>query len=140
MKDEEIYYGFSKEEQKEYEKQIIKRFGEQGKAYVEESQKNVKTWSNSEWEDSSKEWDAICKELTSLLQTKTESHSQEVLSVIRRHYNWLKKFWTPTQESYLEHGHWIEASDLRKAYEAYHPQLPQFISQAMRAFAKKELA
>ena len=29
MKDDEIYYGFSKEKQAEYEKQIIERFGEQ---------------------------------------------------------------------------------------------------------------
>lgn len=123
MKDEEMYYGFSKEKQAEYEKQIIERFGEQGKAHTEESKRNVKNWSKADWDDSGKEFDAICKELTVLLQKKCKSHSKEVLSVIGRHYKWLKRFWTPTKESYAGHGQFIEESELRKAYEAYHPQL-----------------
>ena len=140
MKDQEIYYGFSKEKQAEYEKQIIERFGEQGKAHTEESKRNVQGWSKAEWDSSSKEFDAICKDLTALLKKNCDSNAKEVLSVIRRHYNWLKRFWTPTRESYAGHGQFIEESELRKAYEAYHPQLPRFISEAIQAFAKKELS
>jgi DNA-binding transcriptional MerR regulator len=140
MKDEEIYYGFSNEKQAEYEKQIIERFGEQGKAHTDESKKNVKNWSKADWDASSKEFDAICKELTTLLQKKCESHSKEVLVVIGRHYKWLKRFWTPTKESYAGHGQFIEESELRKAYEVYHPRLPQFIFEGIQAFASKELS
>lgn len=139
MKDEEMYYGFSKAKQAEYEKQIIEHFGEQGKAHTEESKRNVKNWSKADWDDSGKEFDSICKELTVLLQKKYESHSKEVLFVIGRHYKWLKRFWTPTKESYEGHGQFIKESELKKAYEAYHPQLPRFISEAIQAFAKKEL-
>ncbi len=140
MKDEEMYYGFSKEKQAEYEKQIIERFGEQGKALTEESRRNVKNWSKADWEDSKKEFDSICEELTALLQKKCASDSREVLSVIRRHYKWLKRFWTPTKESYAGHGQFIEDSEFSKAYEAYHPQLPRYISEAIQFFVKKELS
>lgn len=140
MKDEEMYWGFSKEKQADYEKQIIDRFGEQGKAATEECRKNVQNWSKADWEGSRKEFDAICKELTALLQKKCDSHSKEVLSLIGRHYKMLKRFWTPTKVSYAEHGKFIEESELRKAYEVYHPKLPQFISEAIQSYSKTELS
>jgi hypothetical protein len=31
-------------------------------------------------------------------------------------------------------------SDLRKAYEAYHPQLPEFTAAAIKVFAERELS
>lgn len=139
MKEKEMFFGFSKEQQAEYERQIIERFGDKGKAHTEESKRNVKNWSKADWEDSGKEFDAICKELTVLLQKKYESHSKEVLSVIGRHYKWLKRFWTPTKESYAGHGQFIRDSDLRKAYESYHSRLPEFIAEAIQVFANKEL-
>ena len=37
-----MFSGFSKEKQAEYEKQIIERFGEQGRTLIEESKQNVK--------------------------------------------------------------------------------------------------
>jgi hypothetical protein len=55
-----------------------------------------------------------------------------VQSIIRRHYNWLKQFWKPTRESYAGHSQLIVDSDLRKAYEAHDPNLPEFAAEAMR--------
>jgi excisionase family DNA binding protein len=63
----------------------------------------------------------------------------KVQSVIRRHHVWLSKCWTLTKESYAGHGQFIVDSDLRKAYEAYHPRLPEFIAEAIQVFADKEL-
>jgi len=139
MKDREMFSGFSKEKQAEYEKQLIDRFGDGAKAHIEESKKNASKWSKADEENFKKEFDEICKDLTRLLKQKYEAPSKEVQSVIRRHYLWLKKCWTPTRESYAGHGQFIADSDLRKAYEAYHPQLPQFISEAIQIFANKEL-
>lgn len=139
MKEQEIYDGFDKEKQKEYEKRLIARFGEKIKKDIAECNKNVKNWSRFDWDHSHQEFDAICKELTVLINKSSNVKSKEVQSVIRRHYEWLKKFWTPTSESYPKHGNLIVETDLRKTYEAYHPQLPEFIAVAMEAFAKNEL-
>lgn len=139
MKEQEMYYGFSKEKQAEYEKQIIERFGKQGKAHIEESKKNVKSWSKADWDNSGKEFDAICKELTALLEKGSKGHDKDVQAVIYRHYQWLKRFWTPTRESYAGHGQFIEESELSKAYETYHSRLPHFIAEAIQVFAKSEL-
>jgi len=65
--------------------------------------------------------------------------SPEVQAVIRRHFEWLKRFWIPTRESYAGHSRMIEDSELGKAYEPYYPKFPKFIAAAIRTFAEKEL-
>lgn len=139
MKENEMFSGFSKEQQAEYERQIIERFGEKGKAHIEESKQNMKKWSKTDEENFKKEFEKICKELARLLEQNCKANAKEVQSVIRRHHVWLSKCWTPTKESYAAHGQFIKDSDLRKAYEVYHPQLPEFIAEAIQVFAHKEL-
>ena len=139
MKEKEMFSGFSKEKQAEYEKQIIERFGEQGRAHIEESKQNAKNWSKADEENFKKECHEICKDLTHLLEQNFKAGSKEVQSAIRRHYHWLKKFWTPTRESYAGHGQFIVESELRKAYAVYHPQLPEFLAEAIQIFAESEL-
>lgn len=136
MKEKEMFAGFSKEKQAEYEKQIIEQFGEAGRAHIEESKKNVSHWSKEDEEKFKQEFVAICQELVRLMAKKHASDAKEVQEVIRRHYNWVKKCWTPTKESYATHGQFIAASDLRKAYEVYHKELPDFIAKAIQVFAK----
>jgi hypothetical protein len=139
MKEQEMYDGFSKEKHREYEKQIIERFGALGKAHIAESKKNVKSWTKEQWDRSKTEFDEICNELTVLLEKKFKADSKEVQTVICRHFQWLNKFWTPTKQSYLAHAQYILDSDLRKAYEFYSPELPEFTSEAIRYFADFEL-
>ncbi len=139
MKEKEMFSGFSKEQQAEYERQIIKRFGDQGKAHIEESKQNAKKWSKADEENLKKEFVDICKELTRLLEQNFKVSTTEVQDVIRRHHVWLSKWWIPTKESYAGHGQFIVDSDLRKAYEAYQPRLPEFIAEAIQVFADKEL-
>ena len=139
MKESEIYYGFSKEKQAEYERQLIDRFGDKVKVSIAESHQNVKNWTKADWNKSKTEFDEICKELTNLIGKRSKANSQEVQNIVRRHYQWLRKFWTPNKESYSGHGQFIVESELRKAYEAYHPQLPEFIAEAIQVFAELEL-
>lgn len=140
MKELQIFEGFSKEKQADYEKQLIKRFGDKVKDLIAESHQNVKNWSKADWNKSSKEFDALCKEIVEMMKKHHQPHSKEVQCIIRRHYQWLKRFWTPTRESYSDHGRFIMESDLRKAYEAHHSELPKFMAEAIQAFSEHELA
>ena len=74
------------------------------------------------------------------IEQKLAADSPEVQKVIRRHYEWLKQFWTPNRESYTGHSDLIVDSDLRKAYEAHHSDLPKFAAAGMKAFAARELS
>lgn len=134
MKEIEMFSGFSKKQQAEYERQIIERLGEQGKAHIEESKQ--KKWSKAEEEKFKKDFIEICKELTKLLDKECIPYSKEVQNAIQKHYMWLKNFWTPTKETYTAHGELILDTDLRKAYEVYHARLPEFLVEGIRVFAK----
>lgn len=139
MNEHEYYKGFDKEKQKEYEQMLIERFGEKVKKTFAECERNIKDWTKEDWDKSRHEFDAICKKLAKLIEKHSSADSVEVQSVIRQHYHWLKRFWTPTRETYTQHGQLIVETELRKPYEAHHPQLPEFIAKGIGVFAEAEL-
>lgn len=138
MKEKQMFSGFSKEQQAIYEKQIIERFGEKGKIHIEESKEKAKKISPIDEERLKKEFESICSDFLKLMKEKEKFNSAEVKKVTKRHFDWLKNFWTPDKESYAAHGQFIVESELRKAYETYHPDLPEFIANAIKSFAKHE--
>ncbi len=140
MNGKEMFSGFSKEMQAEYERQLVERFGEQGKAHLEESKQKMSKRSQDDEESLKKEFVRICEELSLLLKQNAKAGNNEVQTVIRRHYSWLGKYWTPTKESYAAHGQFIMDSELRKSYEVYHPRLPEFIAEAIQVFAERDLS
>jgi DNA-binding transcriptional MerR regulator len=138
MKSQEMFAGFDPKQQAKHEQYLIDRFGEGMKDGIAQSKRKVKNWTKANWQKSGAAFAAICKDLVAVMDRLT-GDSREAQEVIRRHYEWLKQFWTPTQESYVGHTLLIVESDLRKAYEAYHPQLPEFMAVGIKVFAEKEL-
>jgi MerR family transcriptional regulator, thiopeptide resistance regulator len=139
MKTNELFAGFDPKEQAKHEQYLIHRFGDGMKEGIALSKARVKDWKKADWEKSGTAFNAICRDLVSAMEQGLTPESPEVQRVIRRHYEWLKKFWTPNRESYAGHSQIVVDSDLRKPYEAHHPQLPEFAAAAMNAFADAEL-
>ena len=140
MKGEEMFVGFSPETQLKHENYLIDRFGDSIKKDIAQSKSRVKKWTNKDWERSGGLFNQICRELVAAMQEKRAADSPQVQAVIRRHYEWLKQFWTPTRESYAGHSRLIVDSELRQAYEAHHKQLPEFAASAMVLFAENDLS
>jgi hypothetical protein len=140
MKSEEMFIGFDQEEQARHERYLISRFGEPMKEEIARSKAKVKNWTQADWEKSTLAFDGICRDLRSAIEQKRAEDSPEVQSIIRRHYEWLKQFWNPTRQSYTGHSQLIVDSELSKAYQAYHPQLPTFAAAAIKIFAQKQLS
>jgi DNA-binding transcriptional MerR regulator len=139
MKTGEMFAGFSPEQQAQHEQYLVERFGEGAKQGIAESKKRVQGWSQRDWEQSGTEFNAICQEFVALLQRRKPAGSVEAQAVARRHYEWIRQFWTPTRISYAGHSQMIADSELRKAYEAHHADLPQFAAAAIQTFAEREL-
>jgi MerR family transcriptional regulator, thiopeptide resistance regulator len=139
MKSQEMFVGFSPEEQAKHEEYLVKRYGEGMKQSIEQTKSKVKNWKKAEWERSGAVFNEICAELVEALERKAAPASDEVQQIIRRHYEWLKQFWTPTRQSYAGHSELIVDSELRNAYSKHHPQLPEFASAAMKVFAGTQL-
>src|SRR5215469_7276233 len=139
MKSQEMFEGFSPEVQAKHEQYLIDRFGQGMKRTIAESKNRVRHWKKADWEKSGVTFNGICQDLVAVMGRRQASDSPEAQNVIRRHYEWLKSFWTPTRESYAGHSSLIVDSELRKAYEAHGPNLPEFAAAAMKTFAEREL-
>lgn len=143
MNDQEIYRGFDKEKQEEYENYLISRFGKKIQSSITESRENLKSWNKSDFEKSNREFDEICKDLADLMARGLKADSADVQKVIRRHYEWIKKYWTPNKDSYIGLGQVFIGFEWKKAFEphdAEHPKLANFLAEGMKVFAMKELS
>ena len=141
MSEQEMYLGFSKEKQAEYEKYLVEKGGEHTKKHIAESKQTVEGWTSEDWAKHKLEAEEINKELVQALQHKLKPGSTEVQKQVARHYAWIKKLWTPDQESYIELGQlYEEHPDFKKYYEAFHPEFAQFLAQAMKVYADIELS
>ncbi len=140
MKNEEVFMGFSPEEQAKHETYLIQRFGGEMKVSITGSKRRVKHWTKADWEKSGAAFARICADMVALMKRGLDSQSREAQQVIRRHHEWLRQFWTPTRESYVGFSHLVADSELRKAFEVHHAELPDFMSAAIRVFAENELA
>jgi DNA-binding transcriptional MerR regulator len=140
MKANEIFEGFDWKKQAEREEELIRRLGEPARQGIEESRERVKKWDKARWQRSGDEWQAICRDLVRMKRDGLHAGHPEVQRVIRRHFEWLKQFWTPNKESYAGHGEFIVDSQLAKAYEGFDPELPRYIASGIQIFAECELS
>lgn len=139
MKSKELFVGFSPEQQARHENDLIERFGDCTKDVIAKSKQKVKDWTKTDWERAGGIFEGICKDLSRMMGRNLPPDSSPVQDIIRRHYEWLKQFWTPVRQSYVGYSQLILNSELRQAYAAYHARLPEFAAAAMRTFAEKEL-
>jgi DNA-binding transcriptional MerR regulator len=139
MNDIEMYEGFDLNKQQEYEKYLLDQ-GILTEKEVHESWKNVKYWKKEDWEKFHQEGDALNKALALAIKANFLPESTEVQSLIRRHYEWVKCFWTPTKTSYVGLGEmYLAYPDFRQYYDAYHPKLANYLVAGMKLFAEREL-
>jgi DNA-binding transcriptional MerR regulator len=143
MKDHEIYHGFSNEKQDEYQKYLVNRFGGRIEDSIQESNEKVKNMNKEDFEKSKKDWVHILDDLAKLWKKQTQASSPEVQKIIHKHYEWLKKFWTPDRASYAGMGEGyagFEWKDAFKAYDSEHPKFALFFAEGIRFFAEKKLS
>jgi len=109
------------------------------KERIAQSKIKVKDWKAADWQNAGLAFHQICADLVSAMKRNLPEDSPEVQTIIRRHHGWLKQFWRPTRKSYVGHSQLIVDSELRKAYEAHDPLLPEFLALAIQTFAENEL-
>ncbi|MDP1835272.1 MAG: MerR family transcriptional regulator [Chlamydiales bacterium] len=139
MKEQELYHGFSKEQQAAAEKRLIELFGEQAKKAITESHNSTNGWNKADWDKSRAEGEAICKDLAKLKEKGLKADSKEAQAAIKRHFQWIKQFWTPNKQSYTAHGQVMVRGDLKAYYDTYGTDLSTFVADAIAIFAEHQL-
>lgn len=137
MDEKQMFHGFDTETQAGYESYLVERFGDKVKEHIQQGHKNIKGWTVRDWNAASQESAAIFRDLTDLLEKKYATDSERVQAVIKRHYDWITKFWTPNKESYVGLAQLYTEKEWQKTFEMYHPELAQYLFDAMQIFARR---
>jgi DNA-binding transcriptional MerR regulator len=139
MKAPQFFRGFDAATQARHEQTLIDRFGESAGAQIATSKRRVAKWSKQDWERSGAEWDGICQQLVGVMAEGASADAPATQAIVKRHFTWLQQFWQPDRESYAGHGRFLAESELRAAYDSYHPKLADFLSEAIQVHAARNL-
>lgn len=140
MKPQEMYLGFDKSKQEEYEQYWLKNGDSSAKKLLAESRQNTKDWKKADYESAKNEFERLDEALTEELKKKQSADSLEVQNIVRRHFVLIQRFYQPTSEVYSGIGKmYVDHPDFRKRYDAFHPKLAEFWAEAMKVFAEREL-
>jgi hypothetical protein len=131
MKKKEYFEGFSEEKQKEYEKEIRQKYGE--KAF-----EGVTDWNSYSPEQKKRiiaESEAIYSNIVD--QMGKGYDSPEVQQIIARWHQHLRYFYEPSTERLLGLGQmYTEHPEFVAKFRAIHPDLPEFLNQAIQYYCK----
>ena len=85
------------------------------------------------------DWDALYKELAPLLDRLLPS-SPEIQAIMARHYTIVSRFYAPSQKAYIGMSlFYRENQDMKAFHSAYHPNMVEFLTEAMPIYAHENL-
>ena len=143
MNDNELYQGFSPQKQAEYEAWLVDRYGDGLRQPIADSRAKMKDWSKADMQAFMAEIETIERDLGQALANGVPADSEGVRAVLRRHHAWVGRSWKspPTAEAYAGLADlYLEHPDFRARYEAVRPGLSEYLAEAMRRFAERELS
>lgn len=140
MKDSEIYQGFDPKKQAKYEQYLIDNYGDQARKNIEEGKLRTKDWKKADFDKVGNDYAEIHKALKGDLEKGLSVNDPKVQKQIEAHYEVVNRFWTPNREAYIALGrNYCEFPDFRKHFDSHHPKLAEYIADAIKVFAEREL-
>ena len=131
MQQNELFEGFDEEKQKQYVEEIRQRYGERAfensidwNSYTPEQKANIKA-----------EGEAIYRDLAANMNKGY--NSPEVQAIITRWHQHLRYFYEPTIERLLGLAElYTEHPDFIATFQKIHPDLPEFLKQAILYYCR----
>jgi len=143
MDDKELYQGFSPERQAQFEAWLVERYGERIHQSIDASKAVMKDWSKADRQAFAAEFADIENDLGQALANGVPADCDGIRAVMRRHHAWVTRGWTsaPNAVSYCALADlYQENPDFRARYETVRPGLSEYLAEAMKRFAERELA
>lgn len=139
-KDTKMVWGPDLDKQDEYQKQLVD-MGLATQAQIDEVNIKTKSWTAEKVNAIKTEQEAVLKALALALGQNKQPSDPEVQIQIRKHFETMLHFWTPTKEGYLKLAQfYCDSPDFVKLVSGFHPKLSQFFAKAMKVFAENELS
>lgn len=140
MSDKELYQGFDSTRQKEYEQYLVRYHGTAAEDRLFQSRKRTAKWDKHEWDRVKNQGDELHKDLAKAIEQGLKPDSQTVQAIISRHYQMVAQFYDVSKDVYIGLTElYSEHPDFKKFFDVYHPKMIDFISEAIRFYANKNL-
>ena len=108
---------------------------------LQQGKDKVKHWNKEDWDKYHHNTEGLTKEFVIALTNNLQPESQTVQDLIKKHFAMVSIFWKPTKSNYIGLGQmYKEYLDFKNFYASYHPNLVEFLANAMQIFAENELA
>lgn len=140
MTNEELYKGFDLSRQKEYEQYLVEYHGTEAENLLFESKKRTTKWGTEQWDDIKSRGDAIHKALAKEIDAGSQPESDRVQTIIQQHFEITNEFYKVTKDVYIGlTSLYADHPDFKKFFDVYHPKMIEFLGEAMRFYANKNL-
>ncbi len=137
----ELFDGFDPEKQKQYEADLVDRYGPQVHDRIDESWRRVGRMSKEQAAKVAADLAERDAEYAALLDAGVPAEDPRVQAVTARHYAWVDQFWTPDAEAFAGLGDlYVDHPDFKKRYDDIRPGLAEYVRDAMAVYAVEQLA
>ncbi len=131
LTDAELYEGFSQEQIERYKREAREQYDPK---LVEESERRARSMSKTQWQAVGEEGKDVTRRMAELMNR--DPGDPEVQATIARHHAWIETFYPCSADVYRGLGQlYVEHPEFRAFYEAYAPNLADFMQAAMNTFA-----
>ena len=135
LTDAELYEGFSQEQIERYKREVKERYDPK---LVAESDRRVRKMSKTQWQAVGEDGKAVTRRMAELMDR--DPGDSEVQETIAQHHAWIENFYPASAEVYSGLGQlYVEHPEFRAYYEAYAPDLADFMQAAMNYYAEHTL-
>ncbi|WP_449395643.1 TipAS antibiotic-recognition domain-containing protein [Devosia riboflavina] len=141
MQDNELYSGLiAPEKQAEYEAWLVERFGGDMEARIARSRKAMGDMSEAERAEMMAELQRVGEALVEGFRRGLPPQATALDPAIEAHREWVGDAWGRecTPEAYAGLADVYEHPDFRKRYETIEPGFAEFLTTAMRAWARRQ--
>ncbi|MGF7048468.1 hypothetical protein J2T13_002976 [Paenibacillus sp. DS2015] len=140
MKFEGMNQAYDPQNQEEYEQDILTRYVDNSEVTMDESKQKMQQWTKEDYLETQAQVEGINLELKGVIEAGLTPNSPQAQQVIAHHFESIKRFYTPSAEVYSSLGDlYVEQADFKKLYDAYHPQLAEFLRDGMKKYAERNL-
>jgi DNA-binding transcriptional MerR regulator len=136
----ELFDGFDAERQREYEADLVERFGPQAQDSIDESWRRIGRMTPEQAAHVQADLASRDEQYAVLLDAGVAADDPRTQDVTADHYRWVSQFWTPDADAFAGLGDlYVDHPDFRARYDAVRPGLAAYVRDAMHVYAVEQL-